>query len=390
MKLSIVIVNYNVKYFAEQCLLSVLKAVKNIETEIFMVDNRSDDSSVSYLKPKFPGVNFIANTDNVGFAKANNQAVRLCKGEYILLLNPDTVVGEHVLENVCCFMDDHVDAGGVGVKMINGEGSFLPESKRGFPSPWTSFCKMFGLSALFPESRTFGKYHVKYLDKNQIHKIDVMAGAFMMLRKKTLDKCGLLDEAFFMYGEDIDLSYRVTLSGYNNYYLPETIIHYKGESTKKDNIKYVKIFYQAMLIFFRKHYPHYSKFYSLFIYFAIFLRASLAASIRFLKKIFRITPSQTKPTKVLIIAGNEISEKIKRLFIENWSIRDFFIEDIEITGTILNNKIKKYEISDIVFSDEFPFEKIIDTMEDLDSKRTFRIFCNESGCMISSKEIYQV
>lgn len=284
MKLSIIIVNYNVKYFLEQCLRSVLKASRNIETEIFVVDNNSSDGSIAYLTSLFPEVIFIANKDNPGFSKANNQAIELAKGEYILLLNPDTVVEEDTFSNVCRFMDEHPDAGALGVKMLDGDGNFLPESKRGFPSPWNSFCKMFGLSKLFPKSPFFAKYHLRYLDENQIHEVDVLAGAFMLLRKSVLDKTGLLDDTFFMYGEDIDLSYRITLAGYKNYYLPTPIIHYKGESTKKD-IKYVKIFYQSMIIFFNKHYPHYGKLYTVLIYAAIYIRAGIhALSILIRKK----------------------------------------------------------------------------------------------------------
>ncbi len=276
MKLSVVIVNYNVKYFLEQCLRSARKALENMEAEIFVVDNNSSDGSMEHLKPLFPEVVFIENKDNPGFSKANNQAIRQAKGEYVLLLNPDTVVGEDAFENVCRFMDEHPDSGGVGVRMIDGYGNFLPESKRGFPNPWNSFCKMFGLSKIFSKSPIFAQYHLRYLDEKKVHKVDVLAGAFMMLRKSVLDKIGLLDETFFMYGEDIDLSYRIILGGYANYYLPETIIHYKGESTKKD-IRYVKIFYEAMLIFFRKHYPNYSGLYSFFVHFAIYIRASFSA-----------------------------------------------------------------------------------------------------------------
>ena len=275
MKLSVIIVNYNVKYFLEQCLRSVLKASKYVETEIFVVDNNSSDNSLEYLIPLFPEISFIANKNNPGFSKANNQAIELAQGDYILLLNPDTVVGEHTFSNTCDFMDNHPDAGGLGVKMINGYGDFLPESKRGFPSPWNSFCKIFGLSRIFPQSPVFAQYHLRYLNENEIHTVDVLAGAFMLLRKSTLNKTGLLDDAFFMYGEDIDLSYRIRLAGYENYYLPETIIHYKGESTKKDT-RYVRIFYQAMIIFFRKHYPNYGRLYNFFIHVAIYLRGGIA------------------------------------------------------------------------------------------------------------------
>ena len=276
MKLSIVIVNYNVKYFLEQCLDSVIRAIRNIDAEIFVVDNQSSDYSIEYLEPRFPQVTFIANKENVGFSRANNQAIEIARGEYILVLNPDTVIGENCLENVCRFMDEHPDAGGIGVKMIDGQGRFLPESKRGFPSPWNSFCKMSGLSKLFPLSKTFGQYHVRYLDENKINEVDVLAGAFMLLRKEALNKLGLFDETFFMYGEDIDLSYRIKQGGYKNYYFPEPIIHYKGESTKKD-FKYVKNFYEAMLIFYNKHYPNASPIHKWLIHFAVNTKAGMSA-----------------------------------------------------------------------------------------------------------------
>ncbi|HNZ72627.1 MAG TPA: glycosyltransferase family 2 protein, partial [Prolixibacteraceae bacterium] len=244
MKLSVVIVNYNVKHFLEQCLHSVEKASKNLATEVFVVDNNSVDGSKGMLLSKFPNIKLVLNEKNVGFSRANNQAIRMATGQYVLLLNPDTVVEEDTFEKVVAFMDSHPEAGGLGVKMIDGKGKFLPESKRGLPTPWVAFYKVFGLSAIFPHSKVFGKYHLSYLDKNELHQVDVLAGAFMLLRKEALDKVGLLDEGFFMYGEDIDLSYRITLGGYKNYYYPDTtIIHYKGESTKKGSLNYVKMFY---------------------------------------------------------------------------------------------------------------------------------------------------
>ncbi len=294
MTLSIIIVNYNVKYYLEQCLDSVLKATVGMVVEIFVVDNHSSDGSVAYLKPKFPSIHFIENKNNAGFSKANNQAIANAQGKYILLLNPDTVLGEQVLLNTCRFMDEHPDAGGLGVKMIDGRGIFLPESKRGFPSPRNSFFKMFGLSKFFPYSPFFSQYHLRYLNENAVHDVDVLAGAFMLLRKTTLDKTGGLDERFFMYGEDIDLSYRIRLAGYKNYYVPEKIIHYKGESTKKD-LRYVKIFYNAMILFYKKHYPHYGFLYNGLIHLAIYFRAFLSA-------IGKLIPGKTsKRTKIAAV-----------------------------------------------------------------------------------------
>lgn len=287
MKLSIVIVNYNVKYFLEQCLLSVFKATEGIDNEIFVVDNNSVDGSVKMLSEKFPEVQVIENKDNKGFSKANNQAIKIAKGEFILLLNPDTVVEEDTFRKTIDFMDKHAEAGGLGVKMFDGKGNFLPESKRGLPKPVVAFYKIFGLSRLFPKSKTFGRYHLGFLDKDKIHEVDVLSGAFMMLRKDALDKVGHLDEDFFMYGEDIDLSYRIIKGGYKNYYFPETrIIHYKGESTKKSSVNYVFVFYNAMIIFARKHFTqNNARLFSFLINFAVYFRAFAALLSRFARKI---------------------------------------------------------------------------------------------------------
>ena len=276
-KLSIVIVNYNVKYFLEQCLISVRAAANGLDTEIFVVDNHSTDDSVAYLRPIFPEVIFIENDNNPGFAKANNQAIRLCKGEYILLLNPATVIGENSLRTLCRFMDEHAKAGALGVKMLNGHGAFLPESKRSFPTPWVSFCKLFGLSKLFAHSPRFAAYSLPYLNPCEQHEVEVLAGAFLFLRHAALKKVGLFDESFFMYGEDIDLSYRIRLAGYQNYYIPERILHYKGESTNKGDKKYLHAFYDAMLIFYRKYYPHSGWFISNLIRLTITCRKGYAA-----------------------------------------------------------------------------------------------------------------
>lgn len=288
MKLSVVIVNYNVKYFLEQCLHSSLKAAERVSTEIWMVDNNSVDGSVEMVEKKFPTVKVIANKDNRGFSRANNQAIRESKGEYVLLLNPDTVVEEDTFEKVVRFMDEHPDAGGLGVKMLDGTGKFLPESKRGLPTYDVAFYKIFGLSKIFPKSKTFGRYHLGFLDENETHSVEILAGAFMLLRKSVLDKIGLLDEDYFMYGEDIDLSYRILKAGYKNYYFPDTrIIHYKGESTKRTSVNYVFVFYQAMVIFAKKHFSKSNaSMFSLLINFAIYIRAFAAIFSRFIDRLF--------------------------------------------------------------------------------------------------------
>jgi len=284
LKLSVIIVSYNVRHFLEQCLHSVHSAIAGIETEIYVVDNASVDGSVKMVKDKFPRVKCISNQDNQGFAKANNQAIRQSVGEYVLLLNPDTIVETDTFAKIITFMDSHADAGGLGVKMVDGTGRFLPESKRGLPTPTVAFYKIFGLARLFPKSKTFNKYHLGYLDKDKTHQVEILAGAFMMVRKSVLDQIGLLDEAFFMYGEDIDLSYRIIKAGHHNYYYPETrIIHYKGESTKKGSLNYVFVFYNAMIIFAKKHFSaKNAQLFSVLINIAIYFRAFLSIVSRVL------------------------------------------------------------------------------------------------------------
>ena len=286
-QLSIVIVSYNVRHFLEQCLRSVERAISGIDAEVFVVDNHSVDDSVALVREHFPWVRLIASDKNLGFSKGNNLALRQAQGRYVLLLNPDTVVEEDTFQQLIAFMEATPDAGAVGCRLINGAGEYLPESKRAFPSPWVAFYKVFGLSRLFPQSQTFGRYHLTYLDPNEIHRVEVLAGCFMFLRKEALDRAGLLDEDFFMYGEDIDLSYRITQAGYANYYYPHTqIIHYKGESTRKGSLNYVLVFYDAMRIFARKHFSHrHASLFLTLIYVAIYFRASLAAVRRLADRI---------------------------------------------------------------------------------------------------------
>jgi GT2 family glycosyltransferase len=267
-----------------------LRAARHCETEIFVVDNDSVDGSCLMVKEKFPTIKLIENKKNYGFSYANNQAIRQSIGEYILLLNPDTIIEEKTLKLITDFMDNMPDAGALGVKMIDGKGKFLPESKRGLPTPDVAFYKIFGLSKIFPKSKKFGQYHLTYLDNSEINKVSVLSGACMLVRKSVLDKIGLLDETFFMYGEDIDLSYRITLAGNNNYYFPDTtIIHYKGESTKKASANYVIVFYKAMIIFAKKHFTSQRvRLFSFLINLAIYLVATLSILYRFAKKI--VTP----------------------------------------------------------------------------------------------------
>lgn len=265
-KISIVIVSYNVRAYLVQCIESVRKALHGIDGEIVVVDNCSSDDTVAELR-KHPDVRLVANKENVGFARANNQAIRQTESEYVLLLNPDTVVYEPTLRGCLDFMDAHPEAGGAGVRMLTREGNVAPESRRAIPTPWVSMLKMLGFN---------NRYYMSHLPWDEPCRIEVISGAFCMLRRKALEQTGLLDEDFFMYGEDIDLSYRLLHAGWQNWYLPYDIIHYKGESTQKTSFRYVHVFYQAMLIFFRKHYGHLSLFLSLPIQAAIYFRAALA------------------------------------------------------------------------------------------------------------------
>jgi GT2 family glycosyltransferase len=285
--LSVVIVNYNVVFFLEQCLNSVFAASKNLNVQIFVVDNNSVDGSINMLKENFSSVILIENKENVGFSKANNQAIKRANSPYVLLLNPDTVIEEDTFDKCIDFMNSKTDCGGLGLRMLDGKGNFLPESKRGFPSPSVAFYKIFGLSFLFPKSQKYGRYHLGFLSEFEVNEVDVLSGAFMLLRTETLEKIGLLDEQFFMYGEDIDLSYRIKLGGYKNYYFPETkIIHYKGESTKKSSVNYVFVFYKAMILFAKKHFSNKNaNLFSFAINLAIYMRASLSLINRFVKKI---------------------------------------------------------------------------------------------------------
>lgn len=271
---------------------SVQKAVSDINAEIVVVDNQSNDGTVEYLQPMFSEVAFIRNNKNEGFAKACNIGLSNSIGDYVLFLNPDTIVAEDSFVTCIDFFKNHPECGAIGVKMIDGSGRFLKESKRSFPSPLTSLFKLFGLASLFPKSKTFAKYHVGHLDENADHEVDVLAGAFMMVRKDILNQVGSFDEAFFMYGEDIDLSYRIQKHGYKNHYLSQTtIIHFKGESTLRESLKYVKVFYKAMDIFVKKHYSSGTAFlFRIIIQTGIWLRAFVAGLVnlanRFFKKFF--------------------------------------------------------------------------------------------------------
>jgi GT2 family glycosyltransferase len=255
MKLSVIIVNYNVRQFLENALISISRAMQGLDGEIFVVDNASDDGSAELVRNKFPGVRLLENKENVGFAKANNMALREAKGELLLLINPDTIVQEDTLRVMIRFFEETPDAGLAGCKVLNPDGTFQAPCRRSFPTPWVAFTKIFGLSTLFPKSRVFGRYNLTYLSEDETYSVDAVSGSFMMVRREAFQKVGGLDEDFFMYGEDLDWCYRILAAGYSVYYVHKTkIIHFRGESTRRSNIDELRHFYRAMQLFVRKHF----------------------------------------------------------------------------------------------------------------------------------------
>jgi GT2 family glycosyltransferase len=288
MDLSVIIVSFNVRDYLYRCLNSVKSATDKIDCEIFVVDNNSEDGSPEMIRNEFPDVRLIINEYNRGFSAANNQAIKLSAGRFVLLLNPDTLVEKDTFTTCIDFMNNHIDGGALGVRMINGEGGFLPESKRAFPTPLTAFFKIFGLSCLFPKSPLLNNYYLPQITCRQTSFIEVISGAFMFIRREALNKSGPLDEDFFMYGEDIDLSYRLIQTGYKNYYFSDIqIVHFKGKSTSRNSYIDILQFYKAMRIYSRKRATE-GKYKSiiLFILPAVYFREALALLNRYLKLTF--------------------------------------------------------------------------------------------------------
>ena len=346
MKLSIVIVSYNVRHYLDQCLESVLRATRDIDSEIFVVDNDSKDDTVAYLKQRYAQqIKLIESNRNLGFARANNIAIKQSVGEYVLLLNPDTFVAENALTTVIDFLDAHPQAGGAGVMMHNADGSIARESRRAIPTPYVSFMKMIGRS---------DRYYMSHLPWDSPARIEVLSGAFCMLRRQALNKAGLLDEDFFMYGEDIDLSYRIMKSGYENWYIPAHIVHYKGESTCKTSYRYVHVFYQAMIIFFRKHYGHLSFFITAPIKMAIYLRAFIALCQMLywsMRNALGFTTHRKTEPNYLFVGSTEMLEEC-RVLAERKGLQAAFYPQLEAVAEMQNS----YVVYDI---DTIGFEHII-------------------------------
>lgn len=400
LKLSVIIVNYNVKYYLDQCIRSVLRAFEEMNTpaEIIVVDNHSADGSVDYLEQRypqklFPMVRFVRSAHNLGFARANNIAIRQSRGEYVLLLNPDTIVGEDALKASVDFMDVHEDAGAVGVRMLGAQGRRAMESRRGLPTPMVSFFKMLGFCNRWPHHRLFGKYYMGYLPWDEPSQIEVVSGAYCMLRRKALDEVGLLDEDFFMYGEDIDLSYRVLKGGYHNYYLPVDILHYKGESTQKSSFRYVHVFYEAMLIFFRKHYSGMTFLLSLPIKTAIYAKALMALvgmlSDRMRKSLGFFAPSAEGAQHYVFVGSPEMQDACRdiarRLGLDAEFHDSEVLEDkSEATWSEKNDNVLVLDADSMSYADML---KRMSRLSDMNVNVTLGTYSKEIGKIITDREI---
>ena len=400
LKLSVIIVNYNVKYYLDQCIRSVLRAFVLMHTpaEIIVVDNHSADGSVDYLEKRYPQmlypmVRFVRSAHNLGFARANNIAIRQSRGEYVLLLNPDTIVGEDALKASVDFMDAHEDAGAVGVRMLGAQGRRAMESRRGLPTPMVSFFKMLGFCNRWPHHRLFGKYYMGYLPWDEPSQIEVVSGAYCMLRRKALDEVGLLDEDFFMYGEDIDLSYRVLKGGYHNYYLPVDILHYKGESTQKSSFRYVHVFYEAMLIFFRKHYSGMTFLLSLPIKTAIYVKALMALvgmlSERMRKSLGFFAPSAEGAQHYVFVGSQEMQDACRDIARRLGLDAEFHDSEVqedksEATWSEKNDNVLVLDADSMSYADML---KRMRRLSDMNVNVTLGTYSKEIGKIITDREI---
>lgn len=411
LKLSVIIVNYNVKYYLDQCIRSVLRAFEEMKkasssdssvnedvAEIIVVDNHSADGSVDYLEQRYPQklypmVRFVRSAHNLGFARANNIAIRQSRGEYVLLLNPDTIVGEDALKASVDFMDAHEDAGAVGVRMLGAQGRRAMESRRGLPTPMVSFFKMLGFCNRWPHHRLFGKYYMGYLPWDEPCQIEVVSGAYCMLRRKALDEVGLLDEDFFMYGEDIDLSYRVLKGGYHNYYLPVDILHYKGESTQKSSFRYVHVFYEAMLIFFRKHYSGMTFLLSLPIKTAIYAKALMALvgmlSERMRKSLGFFAPSAEGAQHYVFVGSQEMQDACRDIARRLGLDAEFHDSEVqedksEAIWSEKNDNVLVLDADSMSYADML---KRMSRLSDMNVNVTLGTYSKEIGKIITDREI---
>lgn len=373
MQLSVIILNYNVRYFLEQCVLSVQKALENIDGEIIVVDNLSTDDSCAMMKTRFPNVKLIENKANLGFPKGNNIGVAESKGEYLCILNPDTVVTEDTFEKVLAFARSKQDLGIVGCKLIDGTGNFLPESKRGVPTPWVAFTKIFGLYKLFPKSSLFNKYYAQHLSENQTGKVDILVGAFMVMKRDLYLEVGGFDENCFMYSDDIDLSYMVLKSGKSNYYFHETsVIHYKGESTVRDGT-YMKRFREAMQFFYKKHFGG-------SVVFDLLMRMG-AFAFSVLKKSQQKQVVYSIAEYVLISSDENLKNKLENQ-LQKKVVR---LTDINENALISQANFSDKNLEILLDNNSFSFQEVIAFLEQNKNRGyTFKIIPHASSFMIGS------
>lgn len=373
MQLSVIILNYNVRYFLELCVLSVQNAIQNIDAEIIVIDNNSQDDSCEMMKQRFPNVKLIENKENSGFPKGNNIGVSQAKGEYICILNPDTVVAEDTFRKVLAFAKKQKNLGIIGVKLIDGTGNFLPESKRGIPTPFVAFTKITGLYKLFP--KTFGKYYAQHLSENETGKVDTLVGAFMFMKRDLYNEIGGFDENCFMYSDDIDLSYMVLKKGKSNYYFHETtVIHYKGESTIKDGT-YMKRFQEAMNFFYKKHFK--ASF-----FFSVFMKMGIVFFS--LVKMFQGKP-KPKPNleNYILVSNPDASGEILREKLENQFKK--LVKRQDITQSFSENAT-----TEIIFDQNYlDFKTIIEAFETNKNKGfTFKITPKSADFVIGSNSSF--
>lgn len=382
MKLTVVIVNYNVKYYVGQCIDSVRRALQGIDSEIIVVDNHSRDGSVEYLS-RLEGVRLIESGHNLGFSKANNIAIRQSEAEYVLLLNPDTIVAEDSIKKMLDFADTHPKAGGIGVRMYNDWGTKARESRRGLPSPMTSFYKMVGLCRRMPLHPRYGKYYMGWLPWDAASRIEVVSGACFLIRRKALDEVGVLDEDYFMYGEDIDLSYRLLKGGWENWFVPADIIHYKGESTHKTSFEYVHVFYNAMLIFMRKHYSHLSRLVIWPLQVAVYFIAMLtlvSAMWSRIKKSLGFARRYDKEFPMLILEGSDKMKQRCRAIAMRKGLN--LIDDIRQAGQQV--VIRVFDPSETSYAD------IIRMMQQTSNERIrLGLYHSDKDIIITQMEIYE-
>lgn len=358
MTLDIIIVNYNVKYYLEQCLSAVERAIAGIEASVWVVDNNSADGSMDYLEPLFPWVNFIRGKENVGFSKANNKAIRMSHGKYVLLLNPDTIVTGTAIRECIKLLDNHPEIASTGVSMYNADGSYARESKRGVPTAKVSFYKMTGLGSFFPKHKEFAKYHMGYLDADKPNEIEIVSGAYNMMRREVLDQIGLLDEDFFMYGEDIDLSYRMLKAGWKNWYLPFPVLHYKGESAHPSTFRYVNIFYKAMIIFYDKHYGGRFSLSAWLIRFAVYFKALLTLGAHMFRFVKKHLVDSNQPVKVWLNCADTETEKVRSMLLS----KNFAIADSKETADVVLFQKSLYT-----------YDEMLEDLIHQDSKKRFNL-----------------